>query len=223
MAEKGEKIGFLTLLVLFLSIYVLVALIIDTMFVLSPEISRLLMIIDYCICFVFIIDFAIRFYRAENKLKFMAWGWIDLLSSIPTIYLARAGRVFRIIRIVRIFRAFKSIHSIVNHVFRNKAQGALTSAALITVMTVMFSSISILMVENAPESNIKSAEDAIWWSVTTITTVGYGDRYPVTTEGRIVGMILMVVGVGLFGTFTGYIASWFAKNEREPEAGSEKK
>jgi len=74
---------------------------------------------------------------------------------------------------------------------------------------MIFGSISILQFETAPESNIKTAEDAIWWAFVTITTVGYGDRYPVTTEGRIIAAFLMITGVALFGTFTGFIAAWF--------------
>ena len=69
----------------------------------------------------------------------------------------------------------------------------------------------------APNSNIKDAEDALWWSFVTITTVGYGDRFPVTTEGRLVGAVLMICGVGLFGTFTGFIASWFMEGEKNTE------
>ena len=80
---------------------------------------------------------------------------------------------------------------------------------LITFLLVTFSSLAILMCEREPDSNIKTAEDAIWWSVTTITTVGYGDKYPVTTEGRIIAMILMLSGVGLFGTLSGLVASFF--------------
>jgi voltage-gated potassium channel len=58
-------------------------------------------------------------------------------------------------------------------------------------------------------SNIKTPGDALWWAFATITTVGYGDKYPITTEGRIVAIILMVAGVGLFATFTGYLSSYF--------------
>jgi voltage-gated potassium channel len=58
-------------------------------------------------------------------------------------------------------------------------------------------------------ANIKDAEDAIWWSISTMTTVGYGDRYPVTAEGRLVAGLLMVAGVGLFGTLSGFLAAWF--------------
>lgn len=80
---------------------------------------------------------------------------------------------------------------------------------------VLFSSIAILQVEDSPNSNIKSAEDAIWWSYVTITTVGYGDKYPVTTEGRLIAAVLMTAGVGLFGTFTGFLASWFVQEKKQ--------
>lgn len=86
---------------------------------------------------------------------------------------------------------------------------------MIALLMIIFSGIAILQVEKAPTSNIKTAEDAIWWAYTTITTVGYGDKYPVTTEGRIIAMVLMTVGVGLFGTFTAYVASFFVSEKKE--------
>jgi voltage-gated potassium channel len=98
-------------------------------------------------------------------------------------------------------------------VFRNKAQGAFTSVSIIAILLVIFCAIGILQVEKDPNSNIKTAEDAIWWAYVTITTVGYGDKFPVTTEGRIIAAILMTAGVGLFGTFTAYIASKFVSTE----------
>jgi voltage-gated potassium channel len=88
---------------------------------------------------------------------------------------------------------------------------------------LLFSSVAILQFETDPNSNIKTAEDAIWWSYVTITTVGYGDKYPVTTEGRIIAVILMTVGVGLFGTFTAFVSSWFVKsNEQTQEKNSDR-
>jgi voltage-gated potassium channel len=83
---------------------------------------------------------------------------------------------------------------------------------------IIFGSIAILQVEHDPNSNIKTAEDAIWWAFVTITTVGYGDKYPVTTEGRIIAGFLMITGVGLFGTFTGFIASWFLEPGKSKES-----
>jgi voltage-gated potassium channel len=85
---------------------------------------------------------------------------------------------------------------------------------------VVVGSIAVLQFESVPQANIRSAEDALWWSVTTITTAGYGDRFPVTTEGRIVATFLMAAGVGLFGTMSGLVASWLlkpAESERSDE------
>ena len=93
----------------------------------------------------------------------------------------------------------------------------MTAVAVITVLIVIFSSISILTVEIAPESNIKTAEDAIWWTIVTVTTVGYGDKFPVTTEGRLIGVLVMIAGVGLFGTYTGYIASLFVSEQKKED------
>jgi voltage-gated potassium channel len=148
----------------------------------------------------------------------MKWGWIDLISSIPMVDFVRAGRILRLIRLLRIVRAFRSTNQLIRHIFRNRAQGTFTSVAMLAVLLIIFSSIAILQVETDPNSNIKSAEDAIWWAYVTITTVGYGDKFPVTSEGRIIAAILMTGGVGLFGTFTAYVASWFvvekeSKNE----------
>jgi len=204
-----NKLNPLNLIVLALSVYVLLALLIDTIFTVSPEIKRILDLVDNGICVFFLCEFGIRFYRAEDKLKFMKWGWIDLLSSIPNVDFLRAGRTLRLIRILRILRAFRSTKHIVSHVFQNKAQGAFTTVCILAIVLIIFASISILQFEVDPKSNIKTAEDALWWSYVTITTVGYGDKFPVTSGGRIIGVILMTAGVGLFGTFTAYISSWF--------------
>lgn len=209
-----NKLSLLNLLVLILSIYVLAALVIDSVYILPTETSNLLNYIDKVICLFFFIEFCIRLIKAENKLKFMHWGWIDLISCIPMINALRAGRLLRLIRLIRIVRAFKTTKNIVDHIFANKAKGAFTSISIIAILLIIFSAIGILQVENAPNSNIKTAEDAIWWAYVTITTVGYGDKFPVTTEGRIIAAILMTAGVGLFGTFTAYVASWFVAENK---------
>jgi len=222
MAEEStenpqNQLGALNIIVMILSIYVLGALVVDTLCVLPHETSILLNYIDLGICAFFFIEFSIRFYKADSKLYFMRWGWIDLVSSIPMVDFLRAGRILRLIRLFRVVRAFRSTKNIVEHVFKNKAQGALTSASVLAILLIIFSAIAILQVENDPESNIKTAEDAIWWAYVTITTVGYGDKFPVTTEGRIIAAILMAAGVGFFGTFTAFVASWFGTTEEKSE------
>ena len=223
MAEATEittsenRLGLLNLLVLVLSVYVLLALACDTFFHLEPEVSKLLSLIDDAICVFFLFEFCVRFYQTENRLEFMKWGWIDLISSIPTLEFFRPGRAFRLFRLLRILRAFRSLKHITHHVFRRRVQGAFTTVAIIAILMVIFSSIAILQVEDDPNSNIKTAEDALWWSYVTITTVGYGDKYPVTTEGRMIAVFLMTTGVGLFGTFTGFVASWFVEERKEEQ------
>lgn len=222
--KSEEKLGFLNILTLVLSVYVLIALLVDVFLRLPPETERVLSFVDNIICVFFLIDFFIRFRAAENKWRFMKWGWIDLISSIPEIEYFRIGRALRLIRIIRILRAFRSIKHIISHIYRNRSQGALTTVAVLSFVLIIFSSISILQFESdAPGGNIKTAEDALWWSYVTITTIGYGDKYPVTTEGRIVAVVLMTAGVGLFGTFTAFVSSLILtdrQQRREEEAGN---
>lgn len=205
--NNEDVFGGLSLIILILSFYVLTSLVITSFFSLSPEVHKILSQIDNLICFIFLIDFFYRLYQAPSKLKFLKWGWIDFISSIPFIDFLRVGRLLRLLRLLRILRAFKSVKHIAQHVYKDKTKGLLSTVAIIAFLMILFSSVSILQVETAPNSNIKTAEDALWWSYTTITTVGYGDRFPVTTEGRLIAVVLMTTGVALCGTFAGYIAS----------------
>ncbi len=213
----NESLGFLNLLVLVLSFYVLGVLIIDALIKLPPQVHRLIIFTDYIACVVFFIDFLVRFFKAESKLKYMRWGWIDLLASVPVNGVFRLGRIARVIQIIRVIKAYKSVSHIVKSIFRNHMKGTITFALILAIMLVLFSSIAILEVETSPKSNIKTAEDALWWAYVTITTVGYGDLYPVTTKGRLIALVLMTGGVGLFGVFTGYVASWFVEEPKNSE------
>src|SRR6478752_3634245 len=102
--KKEDRVDLFGLFILILSIYVLTALLVDTLFVLDPQVSLVLKFVDDFVCAIFLIEFIIRFYRAESKWKFMRWGWIDLVSSIPTFEYLRIGRIFRLIRLLRIIR-----------------------------------------------------------------------------------------------------------------------
>jgi voltage-gated potassium channel len=96
-------------------------------------------------------------------------------------------------------------------VFKNEAKGAFTSVSILAVLLIIFCSIGILQVKKDPNSNIKIAEDAIWWAYVTITTVGYGDKYPGTDRRAVDPALLMTADVRLFRTFTAYVASWFVE------------
>ncbi|HEY8994299.1 MAG TPA: ion transporter [Lacunisphaera sp.] len=216
--NEPEEIGPFQLVVLLLSLLVLTTAVLDTTLKLPHEISTLLHDIDDVVCVVLLADFLIRFRKAPSKLAFMKWGWIDLLASIPAIEALRLGRLIRIIRVLRLLRGVRLIHRLMAATFRNKMKGGIAAASLAVFLLLCFSSISILICEQDPHSNIKTAEDAIWWSMSTVTTVGYGDRYPVTTEGRLVAVILMLSGLGLFGTISGLTAAMYMGTPEKNDA-----
>ncbi|MEZ9598757.1 potassium channel family protein [Vibrio sp. 10N.286.46.A8] len=203
---------------LVLSIYVLVALFAESIFKLPHYVTEIFAITDNIICLVFLADFFIRLKRAESKKLFMKWGWIDLLSSIPMLDMFRYGRIVRVVRVLRLLRAVRSTKMIIYYLFRNKTQGTFSLVSAVSVILVIFGAIAMLQLEKGTDgSNIHNAGDALWWAFVTITTVGYGDFYPVTYEGRIVAAVLMTAGVGLFGTFTGFVASWFLEEDTEKQ------
>jgi voltage-gated potassium channel len=208
--KNSEKVGLFQIVILILSIVVLGALGADIVFKLPKEISDVLQTLDTLVCVLLLTDFVIRFYKAESKLAFLKWGWIDLVASIPNLPLLRVGRLVRILRVIRLLRAIRATHKITSLLLKNKLQTGVASVILTSFLLIIFCSIGILICEQQdPDANIKTAGDAIWWSVTTITTVGYGDKYPVTAEGRIVAMILMISGIGLFGIVSGLAAAFF--------------
>jgi len=215
--NERENVGATQLLLVGLSVYVLIALLAEAVVDLSPPTREILEVIDTCVCVVFLADFFYRLWRAPSKSDFLRWGWIDFISSVPTLPMLRWGRVVRMVRVVRVLRGVRSAKVISSYLFKDRANGVLSTVVLACVLLVVVSSISILHVEKAADSNIRTAGDALWWSLSTVTTVGYGDRFPVTPEGRLFGVALMTAGVGLFGVFTGYIASWVLNPKAEAD------
>jgi voltage-gated potassium channel len=99
---------------------------------------------------------------------------------------------------------------VLREIVANPAEGGLALAAFFAIVTMEFGCMLVLGVEhNAPGANILTGPEALWWGIVTITTVGYGDYYPVTYPGQVVGSITMIIGIALIGTFTGYLANTF--------------
>lgn len=197
------------LFMLILCIYSLVSLAVETFVGIPPDDMTILDAVDNLICGIFLFDFAIRFSYAPHKLKFLAWGWIDLISSIPAIDFFRAGRIVRVVRILRVLRGIRIARILAKYLQNNRADGAIIAVVFVSILLLLVSSVAILQVEKpAPDANITTGPDALWWAIVTMTTVGYGDKFPVTTIGRIIAGFLMVGGVGLFGTLSGSVTSW---------------
>jgi len=205
---------------LMLCLYALGALAVQRAVKLAPTTQGILDYADYAVCAMFLCDFLISLWRAPDRRRYLlTWGWIDLLSSIPTMDVARWGRAARVLRIFRVLRGLRATKLLASLILRRRAQNTALAGSLVALLLVIFCSIAILHFETEPESNIKSAEDAVWWAFATITTVGYGDRFPVSSEGRFVAAILMCAGVALFGTFSGFLAAWFIGPQDSEDAG----
>jgi voltage-gated potassium channel len=198
------------LFMLALCVYAILALAVERFFTISAGTRELLDYSDIGVCVLFGIDFLVSLATAKSRWRHvMTWGWIDLLSSIPTISPLRIGRAARIMRIFRVSRGVRATKVLSSFVLERRAEDTLLAVALISFLLMILASASVLHFETLPESNIKSADDALWWAYSTMATVGYGDRVPVTWEGRLIGALLMTAGVGVFGTFSGFVASWF--------------
>jgi len=204
------------LFMLLLCAATLVMLVLEGVFRLDAEVEGILGYADTFVCTVFLFDFVLSWTRAERKWSyFVRWGWLDLLSAIPSLNVARWGRIARIARVFRVLRALRASRTLTAILFRKRGQSAALGALLLALFLIIGSSVAILRFEDLPESNIKTADDAVWWAFATITTVGYGDRFPVSGEGRLIAAIMMTAGVGLFGAFSAALAAWFLAPEEE--------
>lgn len=208
MIEKKHFSGW-DFVILIFSIFSLALLPIQMFYKGSEDILQIVDSADYVFCSFFFADFARQFIQAKGaRLGYMKYGWIDLLSSIPIIPGAALGRVFRIFRILKVIRQVSKLSDITEGLFRNPTAGAFAVTSVLAVSTVFMSAFLVLEAEcNVAGAKIKNAGDALWWAVTTVTTVGYGDVYPITTAGRYVGVITMFVGIAVAGSLTATMAS----------------
>jgi voltage-gated potassium channel len=175
--------------------------------------------IDIVLSVIFLLDFMARLRRAPSKSGyfFRGFGWADLLASLPFPEF-KILRIFRLIRVVRLLRIY-GVRNIVRTLLRDTAGSALFSLLFVAVMMMEFGSLSILHIEKSAEgANITTASDALWYVLATMSTVGYGDQYPITTHGRELGAIVIVIGVAIFGTLTGYLANAFLAPKDPPAA-----
>ena len=209
LESKDPSPGY-QIFMLVLCVLALIIILLEAVFRTSPEVSRVLDYADAAVCMAFLGDFVLSLIRAPNRWRYLAtWGWLDLLSAVPALDVARWGRIARIARLSRVLRALRASRMLSQMLFRQRAQSAALAAMLVAFVLVIGTSAAILRFEDSPDANIRTADDAVWWAFATITTVGYGDRYPVSAEGRIIAAILMSAGVGLFGALSAALATWF--------------
>jgi voltage-gated potassium channel len=170
----------------------------------DSELNRLIHYYDFGLCLVFLYDFFVQLYKRKKRWKyFFTYGWLDLLSSIPVIYEFRYIRIFRVFRVLRIIKSLNILYKFIKTNKRASLYGLIVFSS--TIILILSSTLVLYLEQDV--GSIKTAEDALWWSYITITTVGYGDLYPVTNEGRLAASVLILNGIAIFGALVSYMTS----------------
>ncbi|RZS41403.1 voltage-gated potassium channel [Herbihabitans rhizosphaerae] len=167
----------------------------------SQGVHQFLELVMWAVWALFSVDYLIRFYLSRRKGRFLWTHLFDLL--IVLLPWVRQLRVLRLVTVVRVLnrRVATSVRGQVG-----------VYVAGVTLLVGLCASLAVLDAErHNPDASITSFGEAMWWTITTISTVGYGDRYPTTAEGRMVAAGLMIGGIALLGVVTGVIASWFVE------------
>lgn len=222
-ASNAYNIFILILTVLSLAVMVVLLL------PLSDATYKLLSFYDNLICVIFLIDFALNMIGASKKSDYFIRerGWLDLLGSIPSlgiitnsgklIGLLRLARLSRLARITRLMRG-ENKKTLVKDVLENRSRYAMFITILLTILVLTIASVLVLQFESqSPDANISTGWDSFWYSIVTITTVGYGDFYPVTFWGRVTAMFIMIAGVGIIGALASILASLLVGSSSDPE------
>jgi len=186
-----------------------------TLLPLDDAVDEMLLHYQNAICVVFLLDFAVNLWHAPTKRTYFIdqRGWLDLIGSIPTLGFSNLTGLLRLARLSRLFRIMRVMRrenqdALLADVLKNRGQYAGVVTLMLAFLVLVVSSIVVLMFEShASAANITTGGDALWWAIVTLTTVGYGDKYPVTEGGRFTAFVVMVAGVGIIGSLAGILSS----------------
>lgn len=167
--------------------------------------------IDLSIAIFFLADFTVGILAADNKKQYFKHNWLDLLAAIPLT--GGTFQTLRILRVIRVVARIWRISDFAEHLVMGSAK--YIYAMTIVVVIILSNSIAFYTFEYGVNPHVHNFFDAVWWTFTTVASVGYGDIVPVTVEGRIVGMILMVFGVCIVGSVAGLVGSHFLHKKLE--------
>ncbi len=203
-----ERSPIYSMFMLVLSFYILIIIFLDSFFIKDPETKLVLQYIDFCICIIFLGDFFANLYRAESKLAYMKWGWLDFISSIPVLDPLRWARISKIIRILRFFRTIKSVKVLALSIQKSKLQSFTLIVLLITFLTYTICASMILEHEREAGGSIQKAEDALWWAFLNIMNAKVSITQAVSSVGVVLTIVLNKVGLLLFAYFNAIIIAW---------------
>lgn len=203
---------------LFISLVTLLSLVTSTLFYwerLPDDVREVLYFVNYVDALVLLSDFVIRVIRTPRRMRYLlSWGLFDFIGSLPGPPFLRFFRVPSLVATWYHMR-HRTSRELVVEARSRLAESTLLSGILVVFLVATVGAMAIVYVESPVEgSNIKTGSDALWYALVTIATVGYGDRYPVTQNGRLIGAAMIVVGVGIFSVITGFISTRFLAKRR---------
>ena len=213
--ERSRKVTAYDLIIGILAIFSLILLIPIYFGHLSSQDVAMLYYVEDALCVVFLLDFFRSLHLAQDKWGYFlrGGGWLDLLGSIPISAFAifRFARLFRIVRLLQKMTGGELRRMFTGRLAQNTLLFTLVTA-LILVFTIAW--LVLLAEQSSPNANINTYHDAVWWAFVTITTVGYGDYYPVSGWGQSFAVILMFFGLGIIGVLSSYLSSTFISLQR---------
>lgn len=192
---------------------------------LEPETRLKLRYVEIFTVIVFTIEYVLRIYVAEKKFKFVfsLFGIIDFLAILP-FYLAIGVdlRSLRALRFLRLFRIFKLVryNKAMNHFSRaiKSSKEQILLFIFVTLILVYFAAVGIYYFENeAQPEQFSSIFQSLWWAIITLTTVGYGDVYPITVGGKVFTFFILMIGLGIVAIPTGIISSALTNSVDKPD------
>ncbi len=172
--------------------------------------SQTVIALEYGLTAIFIAEFTTRFLAAYDRRRYLRGHWIDLVALIPTV---RGARLLRLLRLLRMIRAFTGIYRALSSIERLATHGRLIWLFVAWLAVAVICSAALYVAEEGVNPNIDDPIDALWWGIVTLTTVGYGDIFPVTPEGRLAAAGLMILGITLFAAITGTITSFLVVSQ----------
>jgi voltage-gated potassium channel len=161
---------------------------------------------------VFVAEFTSRFGLSRDRRGYLRGHWIDLVALIPA---GRVLRVLRMLRLLRLVRAFAGFYRALGHLNSLAAHRGLQIIVLSWLGVMVICTATVYVAEGDINPAIRTPFDALWWGISTMTTVGYGDVVPMTAEGRIAASVLMLLGIALFSAVTAIITSSLLSTERD--------
>ena len=228
LREHSNSYNIFILVLTVLSLAVMVLLFLP----LGQATHDVLLFYDNLICVVFLGDFLYNLTGSTPKRAYFIHGrgWLDLLAPSASFGILRFTAIFRLARLSRLARIMKMLGgkqkaALIKDVVQNRGQYATFVTLLLMMLVLTISSVLIVQFEaGAPDGNIKTGGDALWWAFTTITTVGYGDRFPVTLLGRTTAVAVMFAGIGVIGALASILASLLVSptpKDEEAEAAAQ--